>query len=530
MYYTLFEHDAFEVIHMKKHVLKILSFALFLTLLLGTVSAAGNIYVNDSSGLLNGTLADAYAIGANGSVSKIGSDQAYALTASGVTPISGGSNVPVDLKKVRVGLFYGSEALAEARLENAVGSGYQFGYYDADRVFHAVGSTSEKCISMVPDLNVTVSAGSIGCYHIRLSQTYPDFNTAKAAADAKGGFPAYYNGTYYVLIGNYQTQADAQKALAAGGYSGTAYSASDRGVVVTKADTTQILFEFDCGSTYSLTVAPISSSGKAVTWCKGYQYYGDFQYTRLTSNALTVVNFVDLEDYVKGVVPYEMSPSWPLEALKAQALCARTYVAANQNKYRAYGFDVTNNTSSQVYRGLTGANETTDRAVDETAGLFVRYEGALCQVLYFAADGGATEDSENVWSDTVVPYLRGVVDPYEADIDFYCKYWSKTVSRSQTGDISVTNTRMGNVMTVTANGKTYTKDEVRTFLTSVGTPYNSRHFTVTYNAADDTYTINGSGYGHNLGMSQWGAYSMAKVHNKTCEEIISFYFTGAYVG
>lgn len=515
---------------MKKHLLKILSFALFVTLLLGTAVAAGNIYVNDSSGLLSGDLADAYAIGADGSTQQVGSGQAYAMTASGVAPINGESNVPVELSKVRVGLFYGSEALAEARLENAVGSGYQFGYYDADRVFHAVGSTSEKLISMVPDLNVTVDAGKIGCYHIRLSQTYSDFNTAKAAADAKGGFPAYYNGTYYVLIGNYQSQADAQTALKNGGYSGTAYSASDRCVVVTKTGTTQILFEFDCGSTYSLAVAPISSSGKAVTWCKGYKYYGDFQYTRLTSGALTVVNFVDLEDYVKGVVPYEMSSSWPLEALKAQAVCARTYVATNQNKYRAYGFDVTNNTSCQVYRGLSGANETTDRAVDETAGLFVRYQGELCQVLYFAADGGATEDSENVWSDAVIPYLRGVEDPYEADIDFYCKSWSKTVPRSQTGDISLTNTRMGNVMTVTANGKTYTKDAVRTFLSNIGSPYNSRRFTVSYNAADDTYTINGSGYGHNLGMSQWGAYSMAAKHNKTCEEIISFYFTGAYVG
>ncbi|MDY2962307.1 MAG: SpoIID/LytB domain-containing protein, partial [Oscillospiraceae bacterium] len=457
-----------------------------------------------------------------------------AMTASGVAPVgdsdSGYDDVPVDLQTVRVGLFYGSSALSEARLENAVGSGYQFGYYDSDRVFHAVGSTAETLIAMVPDLNVSVSAGTIGRYHIRLSQTYASFDAAKSAADAKGGFPAYYNGTYYAMIGSYETQEAAQSALSAGGYGGTVYTGTDRCVTVTKADTTQILFEFDCGSTYSLAVAPVSDSGKAVTWCKGDQYYGDFQYTRLTSGVLTVVNFVGLEDYVKGVVPNEMSASWPLEALKAQAVCARTYVAANQNKYRQYGFDMTNDTYCQVYRGLNGANETTDRAVDETAGLFVRYEGKLCSVAYFAADGGATEDSENVWSDTVIPYLRGVKDPYEADIDFYCKSWSVTVPRSQTGDISVTNTPIGNVMTVTANGQTYSKDNVRTFLKNVGVTYTSRHFTVTYNASDDTYTISGGGYGHNLGMSQWGAYSMAKVHNQSFEDIICFYFTGAYVG
>lgn len=519
---------------MKKYLFTVLTLALALALLAGSASAAGNIYVNDSDGVLSGELADAYAIGADESVVQIGSKQTYAMTASGVAPVgdsdSGYDDVPVDLQTVRVGLFYGSSALSEARLENAVGSGYQFGYYDSDRVFHAVGSTAETLIAMVPDLNVSVSAGTIGRYHIRLSQTYTSFDAAKSAADAKGGFPAYYNGTYYAMIGSYETQEAAQSALSAGGYGGTVYTGTDRCVTVTKADTTQILFEFDCGSTYSLAVAPVSDSGKAVTWCKGYQYYGDFQYTRLTSGVLTVVNFVGLEDYVKGVVPNEMPASWPLEALKAQAVCARTYVAANQNKYRQYGFDMTNDTYCQVYRGLNGANETTDRAVDETAGLFVRYEGKLCSVAYFAADGGATEDSENVWSDTVIPYLRGVKDPYEADIDFYCKSWSVTVLRSQTGDISVTNTPIGNVMTVTANGQTYSKDNVRTFLKNVGVTYTSRHFTVTYNASDDTYTISGGGYGHNLGMSQWGAYSMAKVHNQSFEDIICFYFTGAYVG
>ena len=518
---------------MKKHLFTVLTLALALALLAGSASAAGNIYVNDSDGVLSGELADAYAIGADESVVQIGSKQTYAMTASGVAPVgdsdSGYDDVPVDLQTVRVGLFYGSSALSEARLENAVGSGYQFGYYDSDRVFHAVGSTAETLIAMVPDLNVSVSAGTIGRYHIRLSQTYTSFEAAKSAADAKGGFPAYYNGTYYAMIGSYETQEAAQSALSAGGYGGTVYTGTDRCVTVTKADTTQILFEFDCGSTYSLAVAPVSDSGKAVTWCKGYQYYGDFQYTRLTSGVLTVVNFVGLEDYVKGVVPNEMSASWPLEALKAQAVCARTYVAANQNKYRQYGFDMTNDTYCQVYCGLNGANETTDRAVDETAGLFVRYEGKLCSVAYFAADGGATEDSENVWV-TAVPYLRGVVDPYEKDIDFYCKSWSVTVPRSQTGDISVTNTPIGNVMTVTANGQTYSKDNVRTFLKNVGVTYTSRHFTVTYNASDDTYTISGGGYGHNLGMSQWGAYSMAKVHNQSFEDIIRFYFTGAYVG
>lgn len=82
----------------------------------------------------------------------------------------------------------------------------------------------------------------------------------------------------------------------------------------------------------------------------------------------------------------------------------------------------------------------------------VRYQGKLCETFFFAADGGATENSENVWV-AEVPYLRGVIDPYEKDIDFYCKSWGTSVSRDAVGDISVTYTPIGNVMTVTVGGQ-----------------------------------------------------------------------------
>ena len=352
----------------------------------------------------------------------------------------------------------------------------------------------------------------------------------------------FYNGTYYVRVGSYTTMEAASNS-AATAY-GSVVSGGARSVLVVKAGTEQILFGFDCGSTYSLSLAPQSGSGAAITQvaeCKDRSgtrsctYYGDFQFSRLSTQdpqKLTLVNFVGLEPYVKGVTPYEMSSGWPLEALKAQAVCARTYVASHMNGSPANGFDVTGTTTSQVYYGTLDASANSDRAVDETAGKFVRYEGKLCETFYFAADGGATEDSENVWV-TAVPYLRGVVDPYETastDPGFYCKSWSTTISRAAVGDVSITYTPIGNAMTVTVGGKTYSKDAVRTFLTSVcGLRYNSRHFTVEYDAAMDAYFVVGGGYGHNCGMSQWGAKAMAQEHGKTYEEIISFYYTGAYV-
>lgn len=498
-------------------------------------------YVNDGDNTL--ALADAYAIGADGSAAKLPERGVYAATASG-TQLLGGSeyeneqpNIPNGI--VRVGLAFGSTALDAVHLQIKTGSGFAFGYYDSDRVFRSVGSTAESAVTVVADTNVTAGDSTFGAYHVQLGTAYASFDAAEAAARDRGGYPVFYNGTYYVRVGSYTTMEAASNS-AATAY-GSVVSGGARSVLVVKAGTEQILFGFDCGSTYSLSLAPQSGIGAAITQvaeCKDRSgtrsctYYGDFQFTRLSTQdpqKLTLVNFVGLEPYVKGVTPYEMSSGWPLEALKAQAVCARTYVASHMNGSPANGFDVTGTTTSQVYYGTLDASANSDRAVDETAGKFVRYEGKLCETFYFAADGGATEDSENVWV-TAVPYLRGVVDPYEKDIEFYCKSWSTSISRAAVGDVSITYTPIGNAMTVTVGDKTYSKDAVRTFLTSVcGLRYNSRHFTVEYDAASDAYSVVGGGYGHNCGMSQWGAKAMAEVHGKTYEEIISFYYTGAYV-
>ena len=502
---------------------------------------AQTYYVNDGDNTL--ALADAYAIGADGSTAKLPERGVYAATASG-TQLLGGSeyeneqpNIPNGI--VRVGLAFGSTALDAVHLQFKTGSGFAFGYYDSDRVFRSVGSTAESAVTVVADTNVTAGDSTFGAYHVQLGTAYASFDAAEAAARDRGGYPVFYNGTYYVRVGSYTTMEAASNS-AATAY-GSVVSGGARSVLVVKAGTEQILFGFDCGSTYSLSLAPQSGSGAAITQvaeCKDRSgtrsctYYGDFQFSRLSTQdpqKLTLVNFVGLEPYVKGVTPYEMSSGWPLEALKAQAVCARTYVASHMNGSPANGFDVTGTTTSQVYYGTLDASANSDRAVDETAGKFVRYEGKLCETFYFAADGGATEDSENVWV-TAVPYLRGVVDPYEKDIEFYCKSWSTSISRAAVGDVSITYTPIGNAMTVTVGDKTYSKDGVRTFLTSVcGLRYNSRHFTVEYDAASDAYSVVGGGYGHNCGMSQWGAKAMAQEHGKTYEEIISFYYTGAYV-
>ena len=127
---------------------------------------------------------------------------------------------------------------------------------------------------------------------------------------------------------------------------------------------------------------------------------------------LMAVNALDLDDYVRGVVPGEVPASWPLETLKAQAVIARTYGVATDRGGAV--FDQYPDTRSQVYKGYAGEHPGTNRAVSATAGQVLRYEGRIATTYYFSTSGGRTENVENVFYGAApVPYLRSVEDPYD---------------------------------------------------------------------------------------------------------------------
>ena len=137
-------------------------------------------------------------------------------------------------------------------------------------------------------------------------------------------------------------------------------------------------------------------------------YRGRLEVFTNSRGNLTVVNVLGLEDSVKGVVANELSPGgWPaIEALKAQAIAARTYALRNRGQFLSQGFDLLPTTRSQVYRGLTSEHALSTRAVDETRGLVATFAGEPINALYTSTCGGRTENSENIFNDTV-PYLRG---------------------------------------------------------------------------------------------------------------------------
>jgi len=383
-------------------------------------------------------------------------------------------NPSVSEQVMKIGLDFGSEAVGWASFENLGGGGFIVGHYDENRVFHAERQTKAHFIY----LNILETEGPI--------------------------------------------QADGKPEMI---YTMQFVNGINSGV----------LFSMDESIN---KIAIISADGSQIKY-KNDSYYGGFECI-LNGNLLTIINYVDLENYVKGVIPYEMSSYWPFEALRAQAVCARTYGIYNVDSYKDYGFDLTDDTRSQVYRGTVDADETTDEAVDSTAGQIVRYKGEACELYYFSSDGGATEDSINVFS-VNKPYLAGKTDPFEDAVDFTLRSWtisktgediSKILNRAGHSigvitDIRPSISRSGNVVAL----HFYDAEENcviiegRRCYTILG--LHNCNFRIEKNA--DTFNFIGSGWGHNCGMSQWGAYAMADVYGYNYDDIIRFYFTGAYV-
>jgi stage II sporulation protein D len=135
--------------------------------------------------------------------------------------------------------------------------------------------------------------------------------------------------------------------------------------------------------------------------------------TESDAGSLNIVNALALEQYVKGVMPNEVPPSWPTEELKAHALAVRSIALTGD--VGGNGFDLYSDTRSQVYEGLESEYDRTNQAVDATRGQVVMYGSEVAQTLYSACSGGHTESAVNVFG-SPVPYLVGVPDPY----DYYC--------------------------------------------------------------------------------------------------------------
>ncbi|WP_414834484.1 SpoIID/LytB domain-containing protein [Bacillus altitudinis] len=324
----------------------------------------------------------------------------------------------------------------------------------------------------------------------------------------------------------------------------------------------------------TLRVVPEKYSTKNVLQIAGKPYLGNVNFAIESGYIRPTNENIPFEDYLKGVVPNEMPASWHVEALKAQAVAARTY------SVKSIGKVVPDTTAFQVYGGYNWYTNST-KAVDATKGKVLKYNNQLISATYYSSNGGYTEASEEVWGNAL-PYLvakKDTKDPVNA--------WTLKLSKKQLGttltastaasewskakeanaadlaglkswllknkETAASDMRIASISSLTFSGKTkgqraktvsiklnyhlknktgtYTVNKSTTasmkmteFRTVMGATKVKSTFASVKNNTND-FTISGKGYGHGIGMSQYGAKARAESGN-SYSSILSFYYPG----
>ncbi|WP_204137352.1 SpoIID/LytB domain-containing protein [Halomicronema sp. CCY15110] len=344
------------------------------------------------------------------------------------------------------------------------------------------------------------------------------------------------------------------------------------------------------GFRYNRDIVSIIASNQRV---RVIEKYGDVEDTvrvyggnlRLQPNAYgtyTLVNQVPIETYLRGVVPYEIGLAAPPTTVEAQAILARTYVLRNLRRFEVDNYELCADTQCQVYRGITGAADKTDRAITNTRGLVLTYGDELVDALYSSNAGGVTAAFSHVWNGPDRPYLQPVVDSVVGSWDLATRpltdennlkaflslesgfneetwdtfRWSEDASLEKIGQdlktylqarnhplanftevqrlVVTERAPSGRVQTLQiatdAGVVTLQKDEV---IRAIEAPLSLLFYTAGLyepvpGAAEPQlqgYRFVGGGFGHGVGMSQTGAYNLGDL-NWSAERILKFYYPG----
>ena len=258
---------------------------------------------------------------------------------------------------------------------------------------------------------------------------------------------------------------------------------------------------------------------------------------RAVGGRLQIVNEVPFVDYVASVVASEY-PFSEIEGVKAQAVLARTYAARRLDPAR--GYDLDDHEGAQVYKGAGAVTDRSWRAASETSGETLTYDGELAEAVYSSSSGGHTADNETIWNGRPVPYLRGVPDPYDADAPDHT--WTTTASsrevhralsrryRGSVRGLRITDvSREGRVRRIELAGSQEISGSDFRAVVNHALGYRtirSTRFELATRGGD--YVFTGRGFGHGVGMSQYGARGQAR-EGRSYRDILAYYFQGTTV-
>lgn len=257
----------------------------------------------------------------------------------------------------------------------------------------------------------------------------------------------------------------------------------------------------------------------------------------LRGKGLLIVNHVDLEEYVKGVVPAEVNSAWHPEMLKVQAVAARTYALYQHMLSTSRDYDVAASIQDQVYRGRYGIDARVEQAVGSTRGQVVTYEGAPIYAAFSSTAAGLTEDAVIVWSKDL-PYLKGVECPFDLESPYYqwkASFKLETLEKNlrqlgfTVGTIAtlapMSHSRAGRVATLRilhSKGELILRgEELRKAVGYTVIP--STQFTI--ESIGEEVVLSGYGAGHAVGLCQWGAKELAEL-GYSYSSILRYYYPG----
>ncbi len=451
----------------------------------------------------------------------------------------------------------------------------------------------------------------INGYFISETKSYNSYKEAKGVADkyVANGIKAYVGSSYEhkwrVYLDNYSTLSKAEqvaKEIKTQDKKTSLEILADNSYrVLLEGSFGTILLDVDEHNAYP-QFRPMDSykNGVKCIDMESRVYRGRIEIGRYGKNTLTAVNILPMEEYLYSVVPSEMPSTWHEEALKAQAVCARSYALMNAGYGGASnakkGYNIVDTISSQVYKGFLAETIQARRAVNDTKGEMVYYNNKVVTTYFFSTSGGSTEDSENVW-ETKKLYLRSVPYVYEGDSSRIS--WQVTMTKEKISSLLLNQGKKvglvskltpiqisssGRINTIQVDGsdrfmllkgttlrtvlnlystkfKIIKKGDIPdavTVLSSDGTKNGriSDMYIVSASGVEkasgqlEQYIVQsadnlwnyprlapsesteflfaGMGYGHGVGMSQYGAKGMAE-EGFTYKEIIEYYFTGTYV-
>lgn len=285
----------------------------------------------------------------------------------------------------------------------------------------------------------------------------------------------------------------------------------------------------------------VTTAGASGIYVDSRCFRGDIEIVQKESGKIRVINRVPLEEYLYGVLYHEVSHRWPQEVLKAQAIAARTFALYQMQQNKAQPYDLRSDIYSQVYGGSVSERWTTTKAVDATAGRILLFDGKILPAYYHATCAGRTEDSSNLWTTEMLP-LKGVVCGFCVNSPHY--KWKKLVplpdlEKKLTGKgYAAGKINLVKILSKNISGRV-DKLEIKgqsgvvfvltgkEFRQLIG-PNDIRSTRFDISIRRGQLEVSGFGWGHGVGMCQWGAFGMAR-NGAKAEDILKYYYPGAEI-